>query len=94
MALPGASLRQAVQQPAASSQRPLAGARNNMAVSLSASQSALDTNTASPRREVISTASRLSLTCSMSGKRFLRASLAVTDMTGRSVGGEASEYRC
>jgi hypothetical protein len=49
-------------------------------VSSSASYSARNSSTASPRREWISIGVRSSLTFSISGDRFLRASLAVVAM--------------
>src|ERR1039457_1721585 len=63
-----------------SSRRALAGDRRSKAVSFSASKSARDISTASPRFDVISIGSRFSFTCSMRGKRFFLASLAVIDM--------------
>ncbi len=57
----------------------MAGERKSNAVSFSASKSARDISTASPRLDVISIGSRFSFTCSISGKRFFRASLAVMD---------------
>src|SRR5699024_7152274 len=59
------------------SRRAFAGDRTKCAVCCNASYSSRETNTASPRRELISTGARSSLTCSMSGTRFLRASDAV-----------------
>src|ERR1039457_6551610 len=62
-----------------SSRRAVGGDRRSEAVSFSASKSARDISTASPRFDVISIGSRFSFTCSIRGKRFLRASLAVID---------------
>src|SRR5690625_8024728 len=70
----------------------MAGTRSRYAVSSSEANSAAEMSTALPRRDVISTVSRSSLTFSKSGKSCLRASLAVIDIKTSSIYGTRIWY--